>query len=100
MAPHADTGFLVDSQVGVHKIHFKRVDKYSSNVIRNYSTFSCQGIDAGPAGLFRSDQITKYAGLTDIAFYRSDIAVISQLNLDHALAKGFSRSYRKMENSG
>ena len=100
MASHADTGFLVDSQVGVHKIYFKRIDEYCSNVIRNGSTLSCQGIDSGPAGLFRFDRITKYTDLIDTTFYRFNITVISQHNLVLACSKGFNRSYRKMADSG
>ena len=100
MASHADTGFLVDSQVGVHKIHFKRIDEYCSNVIRNGSTLSCQGIDSGPAGLFRFDRITKYTDLTDTAFNRSNITAISQHNVVLACSEGFNRSYRKMADSG
>ena len=100
MASHADTGFLVDSQVGVYKIHFKRVDEYSSNVIRTGSTPSCQGIDSGPAGLFRIDRITKYTDLTDTTFNCSNISFISQHNLVLACSEGFDRSYRKMADSG
>ena len=100
MASHADTGFLVDSQVGVHKIHFKRVDKYRSSFIRNGSTLSSQVIDSGPAGLFRIYQITKYTGLSDIAFDRSNISIISQHNLVLACSEGFSRSSWEMADSG
>jgi len=100
VASHADTGFLVDSQVGVHKIHFKRIDKYRSCLFRNGSTLSCQGIDSGPAVLFRIDQITKYTDLTDITFNRSNITVISQHNLVLACSEGFNRSYWKMADSG
>ena len=100
MASHADAGFLVDSQVGVHKIHFKRIDEYRSNVIRTGSTLSCQGIDSGPAGLFRFDRITKYTDLIDTTFNRSNITVISQHNLVLACSEGFNRSYRKMADCG
>ena len=100
MASHADAGLLVDSQVGVHKIHFKRVDKCSSSLIRNGSTLSGQGIDSGPAGLFRIDQITEYASLGNTTFNRSNITVISQHNLVLACSEGFSRSYWEMAGSG
>lgn len=100
MASHADTGFLVDPKVGVHKIYFKRIDEYSSSFIRTGSTLSCQGIDSGPAGLFRFDRITKYTDLIDTTFNRSNITVISQHNLVLACSEGFNRSYRKMADSG
>ncbi len=86
--------------MGVHKIYFKRVDEYSSNVIRTGSTLSCQGIDSGPAGLFRFDRITKYTDLIDTTFNRSNITVISQHNLVLTCSEGFNRSYRKMADSG
>lgn len=100
MASHADTSFLVASQVGVHKIHFKRVDKYRCRFIRNGSSLSSQGIDSGPAGLFRIHQITKYTRFSNIAFNRSNIAIIPQRNLVFTCSEGFSRSYWEMEDSG
>ena len=100
MASHDDTGFLVDSQVGVHKIHFKRIDEYSSSFIRTVSTLSCQCIDSGSAGLFRFDRITKHTDLIDTTFYRFNITVISQHNLVLTCSEGFNRSYRKMADSG
>ena len=100
MASHSGTNFLVDAQVGVHKIHFKRVDKYRSCFIRNCSTLSSQGVDSRPAGLLRLDQVTKYAGLSDIAFNRSNNGSISQHNLVLACSEGFSRSFWEMADSG
>ena len=99
MASHADTGFLVDSQVGVRKIHFTRVDKYRSSFIRHRSALSRQGVDSGSAGLFGIDQITKYTGLGDIAFYRANISIISQHYLVFACSKSFSCSCREMADS-
>ena len=100
MASNADTGILVDSQVGVHKIHYKRVDKYRSCFIRIGSALSSQGIDSGPAGLFRIDPIDEYAGFSDLAFDRSIITVISQHNLVFACSEGFNRSYWETADSG
>ena len=100
MASHTDPCFLVASQARVHKIHFKRVDECRSSFIRSGSTLSTQGIDSGPAGLYRIHQITSYAGLGDIAFNRSNIAIIPQRNLVFTCSEGFSRSYWEMEDSG
>ena len=100
MASHADPCFLVASQAGVHKIHFKRVNECRSSFIRSGSTLSSQGIDSGPAGLYRIRQITRYAGLGDIAFNRSNLTVISQHNLVFACSEGFSRSFWEMADFG
>jgi len=100
MASNSNADFLVDSQVGVHKIHFKRADKSRSCIIRNCFTHSYQGIDSESAGLFRIDQVTKYTGLCDIAFYCSDNDNISQHNMVLACPEGFSCSSWEMANSG
>ena len=100
MASHTDPCFLVASQAGVHKIHFKRVNECRGSFIRSGSTLSTQGIDSGPAGLYRIHQITRNAGLGDIAFNRSNLTVISQHNLVLACSEGFSRSFWEMADFG
>ena len=100
MASHTDSNFLVDSEVGVHKIHFKRVDKYRSSFLCNCPALSCPGADSGTGGLCRFYQIAQYSAFSDLAFDRSNFTIISQHNVVFACSESFNRSSWELEDSG
>lgn len=100
MASYTYSNFLVDSEVGVHKIHFKRVDKYRRSFLCNCPAFKCPGVDSGTGGLCRIYQIAQYSALSDLAFYRSDFIIISQHDVVFARSESFNRSSWELEDPG